>query len=162
MIPIPVLLLVGSALASDVFPTLGGLTPTTNEWIVTVALALILFDGGMDIGVRRLRSVLAGVLWLGTAGTLVTAAAMTAAAHAWFGFGWQQAFLVGAALAPTDPAVVFSLLRKRTIPVRSRTLLEGESGFNDPIGIALLVTILDAHNAHAGQIGAGALRFVAQ
>ncbi|MDT4937623.1 MAG: potassium/hydrogen antiporter, partial [Pseudonocardiales bacterium] len=159
LIPMPVVLLVGSAVVSDVVPALGRLSVTTNEWIVTVALAIILFDGGMDIGLRRLKPVIGAVLWLGTAGTLVTAAAMTLAAHAWFDFGWRQALLVGTAIAPTDPAVVFSLLGRREIPGHSRTLLEGESGANDPIGIALIITILSAHGADAGQVASGVLRF---
>jgi cell volume regulation protein A len=162
IVPLPAVLLVGSALVSDLVPSLGRLSPTANEWIVTVALGVILFDGGMDIGMRRLRPVLGAVLWLGTAGTLVTAAALAGAAHAWFGFDWRPALLVAAALAPTDPAVVFSLLGRREIPGRSRTLLEGESGANDPIGIALLVTILGAHGASGGEVLSGALRFALQ
>jgi cell volume regulation protein A len=152
-IPLPAVLLVLAAAASDIIPGLGRLTPTANEWIVTVALVLVLFDGGMGIGRARLRPVLGAVVWIGTAGTLVTAAAMALAAHAWFGFAWQPALLLGTALAPTDPAVVFSVLGGHDIPGRSGTLLEGESGANDPIGIALLISVLGAHNASASAFG---------
>jgi cell volume regulation protein A len=161
-IPLAAVLLVAAAAASDLVDSLGGLSPTTNEWIVTVALAVILFDGGMDIGVTRLRPVLGPVLWIGTFGTLVTAGALAAAAHAWFDFGWRQALLVGTALAPTDPAVVFSVLGRREVPGRTRTLLEGESGANDPIGIALLISVLGAHNASGGAVGKAAGQFALQ
>ena len=50
--------------------------------------------------------------------------------------------LVGTALAPTDPAVVFSVLGRREVAGRTGTLLEGESGANDPVGIALMVSLL--------------------
>ena len=77
-------------------------------------------------------------------GTVVTAAGLALAAHAIFGFGWQSALLLGTALSPTDPAVVFSVLAGREIAGRSGTILEGESGANDPVGIALLVSVIAA------------------
>jgi cell volume regulation protein A len=79
---------------------------------------------------------------MGVAGTVVTAAALAGAAHVMFGFGWSSALLIGTALAPTDPAVVFSVLGEREISGRSGTILEGESGANDPVGIALMVSLL--------------------
>jgi cell volume regulation protein A len=83
------------------------------------------------------------------------------AVTAWglFDFTTRQALLVGAALAPTDPAVVFSLLGKRKLPGRASTLLEGESGANDPIGIALMITVLDAHWHGASTVLDGAGKF---
>ena len=74
-IPAPVLFLVAAAAASDVFPVLGGLSTTAVQRIVTVALAVVLFDGGMHIGWKRFRSAAAPVAWIGVAGTFVTAAA---------------------------------------------------------------------------------------
>jgi cell volume regulation protein A len=110
---------------------------TTVQRVVTVALAVILFDGGMHIGWRRFRQVAGPVVWVGVAGTFVTAAALAALAHALFGLDWWAALLLGTALAPTDPAVVFSVLGRREVAGRSGTILEGESGANDPVGIAL-------------------------
>jgi potassium/hydrogen antiporter len=143
-VPAPALFLIGAAVASDLFPGLGGLSITTVERIVTVALAVILLDGGIHIGRRRFASVAGPVIWLGVAGTLVTAVAVAAIAHLVFGFGWLPALLVGTALAPTDPAVVFSVLGRREIEGRTGTLLEGESGANDPVGIALMAALLAA------------------
>jgi potassium/hydrogen antiporter len=65
-------------------------------------------------------------------------------AHGLFGLDWRAALLVGTALAPTDPAVVFSVLGRREVAGRSGTILEGESGANDPVGIALLASLLTA------------------
>ena len=65
------------------------------------------------------------------------------AAHALLGYGWTAAGLLGAALAPTDPAMVFAVLRGRSLSGRPRTLLEGEAGFNDPAGIALMLGLIE-------------------
>jgi cell volume regulation protein A len=123
---------------SDIWPWLGRLSYTSVQQVVTVALAVILFDGGLRMGWRRFRSLAVASVWIGVAGTFVTAAAVAVAAHFLFPFGWQAALLIGTALAPTDPAVVFSVLGRREIAGRSDLLLEGESGANDPVGIALL------------------------
>ncbi len=143
-IPAPALFLLAAAVASDVWPALYDISTRLDERIVTVALVVILFDGGTAIGWRRLRQVAVPVLWIGVAGTVVTAAGLAFAAHGLFGFGWRTALLLGTALAPTDPAVVFSVLNGREIAGRSGTILKGESGANDPVGIALLISVLAA------------------
>jgi cell volume regulation protein A len=111
----------------------------------------------MRMGWRRFRSAAVASAWVGVAGTFVTAAAVASAAHFLFSFDWRAALLVGTPLAPTDPAVVFSVLGRREIAGRSGVLLEGESGANDPVGIALLVALLSATGAGltaAGQVAA--------
>jgi cell volume regulation protein A len=143
-IPAPAIFLLAAAVASDVVPTLGEVSVTTVQRVVTVALAVILFDGGMQIGWQRFRQAAGPVVWIGVAGTFVTAAALAAFAHALFGLDWRAALLLGTALAPTDPAVVFSVLGRREVAGRSGTLLEGESGANDPVGIALMASLLTA------------------
>ncbi|MGZ4650420.1 MAG: cation:proton antiporter domain-containing protein [Kineosporiaceae bacterium] len=157
-IPAPALFLVGAAVASDVAP---GLTPRSIESVqrlVTVALIAILFNGGLDLGWSRFRANVGAIAWLGVAGTFVTAGALALAGHLIFRFDWQLALLIGTALAPTDPAVVFSVLGRREISGRSGTILEGESGANDPVGIALMVALLTAASAGAG--GGAALTVV--
>jgi cell volume regulation protein A len=124
---------------------------------VTVALVLILLDGGMHIGWRRFRSAARPIVTLGVAGTVLTAAAVALLAHL-VGFDWRPALLLGAAVAPTDPAVVFSVLGRREIGGRSGTIIEGESGANDPVGIAIMVSLLSA----AGSLGAGLAEFALQ
>jgi potassium/hydrogen antiporter len=141
-VPTPAIFLLAAAIASDLIPTLGQVSVTTVQRVVTVALAVILFDGGMQIGWRRFREAAAAVLWVGVAGTFLTAAALAVLAHVLFGLDWWVALLLGTALAPTDPAVVFSVLGRREVAGRSGTILEGESGANDPVGIALLASLL--------------------
>jgi potassium/hydrogen antiporter len=143
-IPAPAIFLVAAAVASDVVPTLGEASVTTVQRVVTIALAVILFDGGMHIGWRRFRDAAGPVVWVGVAGTFVTAAALAVLAHVLFGLDWRAALLVGTALAPTDPAVVFSVLGRREIAGRSDIILEGEAGINDPVGIALMASLLTA------------------
>jgi potassium/hydrogen antiporter len=161
-VPAPAIFLLGAAIASDIWPQLYGLRITTVEKIVTVALAVILFDGGMHIGRRRFRGAAAATVWLGVAGTLVTAAALAFLTHYAFGLSWRIAMLLGTALAPTDPAVVFSVLGRREIAGRTGTLLEGESGANDPVGIALMVALLAAGGAGPSAAGHVVLVFLQQ
>ena len=149
-VPPPALFLAAAAIAAAVFPGLKAPPERTVERIVTVALICILFDGGMHIGWRRFRAAAAPIVIVGVAGTFLTTAAVAAVAYFGFGFSWYIALLLGTAIAPTDPAVVFSILGQREIAGRSSTILEGESGANDPVGIALLVSLLAAGSLSAG------------
>src|ERR671934_2584321 len=143
-VPAPALFLVVAAVASDVFPGLETVISIRNvERIGVVALVVILFDGGMQVGWRRFRGAAFPITSLGVVGTFATAAVMAAFAHAFFGFDWTIAGVLGAALAPTDPAVMFSVLGNREVRGRSGTILEGESGANDPVGIALVIGMLE-------------------
>jgi potassium/hydrogen antiporter len=101
-------------------------------------------------------------VWLGVAGTFVTAAAAAVAAHLLFGLGWKLALLLGTALSPTDPAVVFSVLGRREVGGRTGVLLEGESGANDPVGIALLVALVGATGSPAAVAGHVVIEFLLQ
>jgi cell volume regulation protein A len=96
----------------------------------------------MQVGWRRFRGAAFPITSLGVVGTFATAAVMAVFAHAFFGFDWTIAGVLGAALAPTDPAVMFSVLGNREIGGRTGTILEGESGANDPVGIALMIGML--------------------
>jgi cell volume regulation protein A len=143
-IPAPVIFLLAAGLASDLFPALSEhISIRTVERIGVVALIVILFDGGMKVGWRRARQVAAPIAALGVVGTFATAGLMAVFAHAFFDFSWTAAWILGAALAPTDPAVMFSILGNREVGGRSGTILEGESGGNDPVGIALVVGTLE-------------------
>jgi cell volume regulation protein A len=143
-LPIPdgAILLVVAAVLSDVLP---GLTPSIHavEWIATAALVVILFDGGASIGLRRIRAAAVPVVLLGLPGTFATAGLITVFAHWALGIEWMTAGLIGAAVAPTDPAVMFSVLGDREIEGRTDTILEGESGANDPVGIALMLGLIE-------------------
>ncbi len=161
-VPAPALFLIAAAVAAHFAPTLHSIPHRTVERLVTIALIVILFDGGMHIGWRRLRGAAGVVLTVGVLGTFMTAAAIGALAHALFGLEWWVALLVGTAIAPTDPAVVFSVLGQREVVGRSGTVLEGESGANDPVGIALMTALLGAGAVDAGALGGVAGEFLLQ
>jgi potassium/hydrogen antiporter len=128
------------------------------ETVGTIALILILVDGGLRTGIVALRRELAPVLTLGIAGTFGTFLLVAAATHWVAGLDWTLALIVGAALSPTDPAAVFSVLHARGgEPTRVATVLEGEAGFNDPVAIALVIALVDAarHGHSAGVLDVG-------
>src|SRR5262249_18287953 len=136
--------LIAAALASDLVPSLQNIPVVTVQRVVTVMLVVLLFEGGMHIGWRRFRSAAGAIAWLGVVGTVLTTGGIALLAHLGFGLEWRSALLIGVALAPTDPAVVFSVLGRREVVGRSGTLLEGESGANDPVGISTMAVVLAA------------------
>jgi cell volume regulation protein A len=142
-IPAPALFLVAASVASDIWPGLSRLSFVDVERIAVIALIAILFDGGMHVGWRRFEAAAYPITALGVLGTFATAGLIAVAAHELFDFGWTTAGILGAALSPTDPAVMFSVLGKREIGGQTGTILEGESGANDPVGIALMIGMLD-------------------
>jgi cell volume regulation protein A len=141
-VPSAALFLVAAAVASDLFPSLV-LSIRSVERVGTVALIVILFDGGSSIGLERFRAAAVPIASLGVIGTFATAGLVTLFVHGAFGLGWITAGLLGAAIAPTDPAVMFSVLGDREIGGRTGTILEGESGANDPVGIALMLGLIE-------------------
>ncbi len=171
-IPSPALVLIGAAVAVKVIPALHEPPRLAVQRVVTVALVCILFDGGMHIGWPRFRSAIGPIAAVGVGGTFGTVAAAGLLAHLAFGLSWYVALLVATAVAPTDPAVVFSVLGQREISGRSGTILEGESGGNDPVGIALMASLITAGGLSAGafagiggqfalQMGVGAVAGIA-
>jgi cell volume regulation protein A len=147
-VPAPALFLVAAAGLAWAVPALNRLSVVTVQRVVTVALIIILFDGGMSLGWRRFRAAAAPITLLGVVGTVVSTAAIALVAGTVV--GWHAAVLLGAALAPTDPAVVFSVLGRREIAGRSGAILEGESGVNDPVGIAVMISLLAATGVTGG------------
>lgn len=160
-VPAPLIMLAGAAIAARILPGLQ-LPERTVERVVTLALVLILFDGGMHIGWSRFRAAAAPIAVVGVAGTFLTAAGGAVLLHVAFSLPWYLALLVATAVAPTDPAVVFSVLGRRKISGRSGTILEGESGANDPVGIALMSSLLAAGGLSGSAFGQVGLQFAAQ
>ncbi len=161
-VPVPLLVLVASAIAVKVVPQLHAPPGHAVENILTVALVCILFDGGMHIGLRRFRSAAGPIAVVGVLGTFLTTAGAAVLLHYAFGLDWFVALLVATAIAPTDPAVVFSVLGPREIAGRSGTILEGESGANDPVAIALMASLLAAGGLSVGAFGDVGLQFLLQ
>ena len=110
----------------------------------SVALALILFDGGLRTRMQTFRSVLAPSALLATVGVLVTAAVTAAAARLFFDLTWTEALLLGAVVGSTDAAAVFFLMHARGLKLRPRVgaTLEVESGTNDPFAVFLTVVLI--------------------
>jgi len=116
----------------------------------------------MHIGWARFREAAGPILGVGVVGTFLTAAGAALVLHVGFGFSWYLALLVATAVAPTDPAVVFSVLGKREVSGRSGTILEGESGANDPVGIALMTSLLAAGGLSVAGFASVGAEFVVQ
>jgi cell volume regulation protein A len=110
-----------------------------------VALALILFDGGLRTPREAFRIAMWPALSLATVGVLVTALIAGAAAVYILDFSLLQGLLVGATVASTDAAAVFLLLHTRGTEIKRRVsaTLEIESGVNDPMAIFLTVTCVE-------------------
>jgi potassium/hydrogen antiporter len=164
LVPAPLLVLVASSLAVALVPGLDQPSERVVERLVTLALIYVLFDGGLHIGWRSFRSGAAPIAVLGVVGTFLTVALTAAVVHLVVGVSWFLSVLVATAVSPTDPAVVFSVLGKREVAGRSGTILEGESGANDPVGIALMASLLAAGGlsaaAYADIAGEFALQIV--
>jgi len=111
----------------------------------SIALALILFDGGLRTRLASFRSVLAPSLMLATVGVLVTTLITAPIAKFVLGIGWLQAVLLGAVVASTDAAAVFFLINARGLRLRPRVraVLEVESGTNDPFAVFLALLIVE-------------------
>ena len=141
-----------------------GIAPTedistvTIERLGAVALFVILFKGGLDTGLRAARAAARPILSLGIVGTAATAAGLAVVARYVLGLDWTVAVLVAVALAPTDPAAVYAVLR-RSESSRARTILEGESGVNDPAAIALMVAVIAAVGDASSSYGHAVFQF---
>lgn len=110
----------------------------------TVALVLILFDGGLNTPLASVREGLRPAAVLATVGVIGTAASMGLAAHL-FGFEWKHALLLGAIVSSTDAAAVFSVLRGSGLHLKRRVgvTLELESGLNDPMAVILTTALTE-------------------
>lgn len=135
-----------------------------------VALALILYAGGLDTRFASVRPVLGRGIVLATVGTLATAGLVGLLVSLVTGLPTLESLLLGAVVSSTDAAAVFSILRARQIhmPERVRSLLELESGTNDPMAVFLTLSLISLITAGEGtapqlagtfilQMGVGAL-----
>jgi potassium/hydrogen antiporter len=109
----------------------------------TIALILILFEGGLTAGWSEIRPVLGTAASLATVGTALTAVIAGLAAKLIFGLSTLEGMLVGAAIAATDSAAIFAVLRRSTLEKRLARSLEGESGMNDPVALLLVIGFIE-------------------
>ncbi len=142
-----VVLLLGMAIGSDGLGLIRFGEPEDFELARKagiVALALILFEGGLSSGFDEIRPVIGTSIALATLGTLGTAALTAVAAGLLLDLEPLEALLLGSTVAATDAAAVFAVLRHSTLRRKLARTLEGESGINDPIAILLVVGCIEA------------------
>jgi len=150
-----VFLLIGM-LAGDAGP--GGLQfndVRTTYLVGSVALALILFDGGLRTRFQTIRAVLAPSMGLATIGVLLTALITAPVARYALDLGWAEALLVGAVVASTDAAAVFLLVQAQGVRLRPRVgaTLEAESGSNDPFAVFLTLMLVEFISIGESSVG---------
>ncbi|UGY18152.1 potassium/proton antiporter [Bradyrhizobium septentrionale] len=117
----------------------------TTYLVGSVALALILFDGGLKTRFASIRTVLVPSMVLATAGVLLTALITAPVARYVLDLNWTESLLVGAVVASTDAAAVFLLVHTQGLRLRPRVgaTLEAESGTNDPFAIFLTLMLVE-------------------
>jgi cell volume regulation protein A len=131
--------------------------------IGSIALAIILFDGGLRTDPNAFRRALWPSLALATIGVLLTAAIVGAATVLLFATSWTRGLLIGAIVAPTDAAAVSALLHLRRLELRARVAatLEVESGINDPIAVLLAVLLVNLLEVPAALSGSSIIALLA-
>lgn len=110
----------------------------------TFALALILIEGGLSTRWQAIHRQLAPAGMLATIGIGVSVTVTALGAHFLLGFDWQLSLTIGAVVASTDAAAVFSVLRGIGLPKRLSGTLEAESGFNDAPAVILVLAFSSA------------------
>ena len=139
---VPSLLLflgIGMAIGSDGLGWIAFDDYELARTIGIVALALILFEGGLTSGLFEIRAVLPSAISLAVLGTVATAVVTGLAASWLFDLTTLEGLLLGAVLASTDGAAIFALLRGSTLGRKLASTLEAESGLNDPMAVLLVL-----------------------
>jgi len=144
--PLLLVFLIVGMLAGDAGPGHIEFADVRTTYLVgSVALALILFDGGLRTRFQSIRAVLAPSVVLATIGVLLTAVITAPVARYALDLNWTEALLVGAVVASTDAAAVFLLVHAQGLRLRPRVgaTLEAESGSNDPFAVFLTLTLVE-------------------
>jgi cell volume regulation protein A len=143
----------GMAIGSDGFGWIAFDDYVLARRIGVVALALILFEGGLAAGWGEIRPVLGPAVSLAVLGTVATAVIAGLAAAWLFNLTVLEGLLLGSILASTDGAAVFAVLRGSTLRRRLARTLEGEAGLNDPVAVVLVLCFMAwATEPHYGLI----------
>lgn len=118
--------------------------PYAAQFLGTLALAYILFSGGLETNWATVRPVLRPAVTLATLGVFLTAVLVGLFAVFFLKFSWLEGLLLGSVMSSTDAAAVFSILRSRSVALKGRLqpLLELESGSNDPMAVFMTVAVI--------------------
>ncbi len=132
-----------------------------NQFILNLGATLILFEGGRGVQLEMLKRVWLSISLLATLGIFVTAFVVGVGTHLLLHTPWMLSFLVGAVIAPTDPATLIPVFQRVPVLPKLQQTAESESAFNDATGTVLVVTLLAA-SAVGGALhwGSAALTFV--
>jgi cell volume regulation protein A len=114
-----------------------------TQTLGTIALVLILFEGGLSAGWKEIKPVVGTAISLALVGTIITALVAGAAATWLLDLDLLEGLILGSAIAATDSAAIFAVLRGSTLRRRIARALEGESGMNDPVAVLLVVGFID-------------------
>lgn len=125
------------------------------EQICSIALIFVIFDGGFGTNWDAARPVAGKSILLSTAGVVFTAGLVGVFCHYALGMSWLEALLLGSVIGSTDAASVFSILRSKRLNLKYNTasLLEVESGSNDPISYMLTVIVLSIMTNRPSEFG---------
>lgn len=146
-LPLPSLLLfigLGMCFGVDGFFKIPSDDYELSEAICSVSLLFVMFYGGFGTNLKTAKPVMGKAFLLSTAGVVMTAALVGAAAHVLLGVGWMEGILIGSVIASTDAASVFNVLRSKQLSLKYNTdsLLELESGSNDPISYMMTILMI--------------------
>ena len=130
------------------------------QLLFTLGVSLILFYGGLNLSVVVLRRVWVGLGMLAIPGVILTTAVVGVAAHMAFDLSWTAAFLMGAILAPTDPAILIPLFVRSRLRQKVAQTVVAESAFNDPTGAVLALVLAGVLLTGGGSIATPVSEFV--
>ena len=130
------------------------------QLLFTLGVSLILFYGGLNLSLDVLQHVRVGLGMLAIPGVLLTALITGTVAHFAFDLSWTAALLMGAVLAPTDPAILIPLFIRSRLRTKVAQTVVAESAFNDPTGAVLALTLAGVLLTGDDSIATPAVEFV--
>lgn len=132
----------------------------SKELMLFLLLPPLLFEGALYMDLEHLRRYATPVGLLALVGTLVSAGSIGTIVHYALSVPWGVALLLGVMLSPTDPVSVLAMFKQYGVPKGLQTVLEGESVFNDGIGIVLYLLVLEVVGGAPFSLGRATVAFL--
>ena len=127
---------------------------TVLSVVIKVAVAIVIFEGGLLLDLREVRHASRAVIGLVTVGLMITTILAGSLAHLFFGWTWSLSFLFGAIVSVTGPTVITPILQRVRVNRRVKMTLESESIIADPLGVILAALVFTAIVAPGGLLEA--------